>query len=216
MRAFALAALAPLAFTGTLAAQSTAAPPVPPALPAPSVVPAPARPVPAADQQIAAAVLPLPESMRAGARVLGYGPGGMLLELRAGAGAMTCLADDPRDERFHVACYHSSMEPYMARGRELRGRGIENPALDSIRRADVLAGRIRLPSAATLYSLTGAAATYDVTTNTVRGARPLYVVYVPFATGASLGLPELPAPNQPWIMHPGQPGAHVMFVPDMR
>jgi hypothetical protein len=174
--------------------------------------------VPPAAQQIAAAVLPLPDAMRAGARVWGYGPDASFIELRPGTGAMTCIADDPRDNRFHVACYHNAMEPYMARGRELRAQGVRQPAVDSIRYADVAAGRIHMPTSAALYSLTGPASSYDAATNTATGASPLYVLYLPGATAESTGLPDHPNPQvhgQPWIMHPGQPAAHLMMSPNM-
>lgn len=177
---------------------------------------APAPPPPPAAQQIAAAVLPLPEAMRAGARVWGYAPDGRFIELRAGTGSMTCIADNPRDDQFHAACYHNSMEPYMARGRELRTEGLRANAVDSTRRADVASGRIRMPSVASLFSLTGPIASYNAQTNTLSGARPLYVLYVPFATAESTGMPTTPVRNQPWLMHAGLPGAHVMFAPEMR
>src|SRR5437868_7872101 len=137
--------------------------------PAPAPRPAPIEFPPAA-QQIAASVLPLPESMRDAARVWGYAQDGAFVELRPGSGAMTCIADDPRDNRFHVACYHNSMEPFMARGRELRAQGVRAGAVDSIRKADVVAGRIHMPSSASLYSLTGPAGSYDPATNTTHGA----------------------------------------------
>jgi hypothetical protein len=199
MRLVLIAAALPAVLSSSLAAQAAR----------------PARPIPPAAGQIAAAVLPLPEAMRAGARVWGYAPDGGFVELRAGTGSMTCIADDPKDDRFHVACYHNSMEAFMARGRELRAQGRDQNAVDSVRTADVLAGRIRMPPAASLYSLTGTAAQYDAATNTVHGARPLFVIYVPFATSASLGLPETPMRNAPWMMHAGDPNAHVMFVPEM-
>ena len=211
MRCTASATALLVLLTSGLRAQ-TARPAPPPAAPA-SATP---RPVPPAAQQIAAAVLPLPDSMRAGARIWGYAPDGSFVELRAGTGPMTCIADDPKDNRFHVACYHNSMEPFMARGRELRAQGKDANAVDSIRAADVLGGRVHLPSTAGLYSLTGAASVYDAATNTVHGARPLFVVYLPFATEASTGLSAKPVQGAPWLMHPGQPGAHVMFVPEMR
>ncbi len=192
-----------------LAAQGTA-PAAPPAAPVGQLV------VPAATQQIAAAVLALPEGMRDGARIWGYGPAGSFTELRAGSGPMTCIADDPHDNRFHVACYHNSMEPFMARGRELRTQGVRQPALDSIRKADVQAGRIHMPTMASLYSLTGPAGSYDPATNTTHGANPLYVIYLPFATAESVGLSTRPVrAGQPWMMHPGEPGAHVMMSPNM-
>ena len=65
------------------------------------------------------AVLPLPVSDRGGATV-------MVVEndearvVREGDGEFICLADAPGDDRFQAACYHRSLEPYMARGRELR------------------------------------------------------------------------------------------------
>lgn len=160
-------------------------------------------PKPAADQ-IAAAVQPLPEEFRATATVLGYEAGKAgLTQLRAGTGAFICLADDPADERVHVACYHSSLEAFMARGRELRASGITGPRVDSARFAEINSGRLAMPKQpATLYSMTG--------------ERRLYVVYIPFATSESTGLPKSPSGNMPWIMFPGTPKAHIMFTPTMQ
>ncbi|HEX4934255.1 MAG TPA: hypothetical protein VFV33_13790, partial [Gemmatimonadaceae bacterium] len=165
-------------------------------------------------EQIAAAVLPLPPEMRAGARVLGYEDGGKLVELRAGK-VMTCLARDPKAPRFHVACYHESMEPFMARGRELRAQGVTNAAeIDSTRFREVKAGKIAMPKfPATLYSLTDG--NFDPKTGTAPGAGHLYVVYIPYATSENTGLSTKPNGNQPWIMFPGTPKAHIMFTPSM-
>ncbi len=176
---------------------------------------APASRALTAEQQVASAVLPLPAEQRAGAAVLGYGADGRLARLREGSNHMICLADNPREARFHVACYHDSLEPYMARGRELRAQEVPAGAVDSVRGLDVAAGRIRMPPVASLYSLTGDSASYDPATNTVRGGRPLYVVYVPFATEASTGLSAQPRRGAPWLMHPGTPGAHIMLAPGM-
>ncbi|HEU4563559.1 MAG TPA: hypothetical protein VFS05_02880 [Gemmatimonadaceae bacterium] len=174
---------------------------------------APATVRPAAEQ-IAAAVAPLPQGMRAGAAVLGYGADMKLVTLRKGTNDMVCLASDPRAERFHVACYHKSMEPFMARGRELRARGVTGDRVDTLRFAEVKAGKIRMPTRpAALYSLTGGS--FDPASGEVKGARPLYVVYIPFATEASTGIPAQPAEGTPWLMFPGTPKAHIMFVPRM-
>lgn len=170
--------------------------------------------VPTAAQQIAAAVLPLPDSLRASARVLGYTGDGHFAELRAGAGPMTCLISKPGAERFQVACYHNTMEPYMARGRELRDQGVPDSTARRIRDQDVLAGRIHLPSSAALYSLNGPAGSWDPATNALTGVSPLYVVYLPFASEASTGISATPARGRPWLMHPGEPGAHVMYAPE--
>ena len=170
-----------------------------------------------ADQQIAAAVLPLPADLRANATVLGYDPTGRFVTLRDGTGAMTCLASNPKMSQFHVACYHKSLEPFMARGRELRAQNqsITREQVDSVRFLEARAGKLKLPKEpAALYSLTGGS--YDPSTKSANGARPLFVIYVPFATAESTGLSARPAgPGVPWIMGGGTPKAHIMFTPNM-
>lgn len=186
-----------------------------PAAAAPQPAPAVRAPLDVA-QQIASAVLPLPAEMRPGATVLGYGADGKLGTLRAGSGTMTCLASDPKVERFHVACYHRSLEPFMARGRELRAQGVVGDQVDSVRYAEAKSGRLALPKEpAVLYSLTGAPGAFDPVTVTAPDARRLYVVYIPYATAESTGLSAQPAQGQPWIMFPGTPKAHIMFTPRM-
>jgi hypothetical protein len=166
-----------------------------------------ASPPPPAAEQLASAVLPLPQEFRASSTVLGYGADGKLGELRAGNGPFVCLASDPKAARFHVACYHRSLEPFMARGRALRAGGVTGDQVDSARFREVRAGTLRMPNQpAALYSLTGQAAA---------GARALFVMYVPGATSMSTGLSAQPAEGTPWIMFPGTPKAHIMLVPRM-
>lgn len=71
--------------------------------------------IPPAATQIAAAITPLPEELKADATVLGYVTAGKLVTLRAGKNDMICLAPDPAVKDFHSACYHKAMEPFMAR-----------------------------------------------------------------------------------------------------
>jgi hypothetical protein len=171
---------------------------------------------PPAEQQIAAAVLPAPKDMRADASVLGYAPDGKLTALRHGKGALICLASNPKSGRFHVACYQRSLEPFMARGRALRASGVKGDKVDSVRFSEVRSGKLSMPKhAAVLYSLTGPADSFDPATGTAPKAQPLFVVYVPFATGKSTGLSTTPVEGAPWIMDPGTPKAHLMFEPGM-
>lgn len=171
--------------------------------------------VPPAETQITQAVLPLPEDMRDSASVLGYSPDGKLVSLRKGSGAMICLANNPRYERFHVACYHKSLEPFMARGRELRASGVTGDSVDVYRFREAKEGKLKMPvTPASLYTLSGGKDAYDPATKTAQ-ARALFVIYVPYATGATLGLSEVPARGTPWVMNPGTPKAHIMFVPSM-
>jgi hypothetical protein len=173
--------------------------------------------VPPAAEQIAAAVLPLPAQFRADATVLGYRAGSpRLVTLRDAKGAFVCLASDPAADGFHVACYHRSLEPFMARGRVLRAAGVKDDRVDSTRFAEVRAGTLAMPShPAALYQLFGPRGAYDSKSGTAPQARSLFVVYLPGATAASTGLSTQPAPDAPWLMLPGTPKAHIMFQPKM-
>ena len=146
---------------------------------------------PPKETQIAGAVTPLPASMRAGATVLGYDAAFKLVTLRTGTNGMRCLADDPRVKEFHPACYHNSMEPFMARGRELRLQGVtKGEQVDSVRFAEVKAGKIKMPTTpASLYQIFSPDGSFDPATGDVKsGADVLFVIYVPFATEKSTGL----------------------------
>ena len=173
--------------------------------------------VPPAEQQIAAAVLPLPAEFRASARVLGYRAGQRgLVSLREGQGPVTCLASDPAGKQFHVACYHQSLEPFMARGRALRASGVTGDQVDTVRFAEVKSGKLAMPThPASLYQLFGPPNAYDPATRTTKGARPLFIVYLPGATAESSGLSTKPAEGTPWLMFPGTPKAHIMLEPRM-
>ena len=173
-------------------------------------VPAP----PAPEQQIAAAVSALPTEERGGATVLGYDAAGKLVTLRKGSGEMTCLGHNPKDDTFHVACYHNAMEPFMARGRALRESGVTGAQVDSVRFKEVREGKLLMPKGpAVMYQYFGGS--FDAATGEVSGSRALYVVYIPSATANSTGLSAKPSATAPWIMFPGTPKAHIMFVPEM-
>ena len=172
--------------------------------------------VPPAAAQIAAATLPLPEPMRAGATVLGYRSAAKLELLRKGTNGMTCLAHNPTDvKRFHVACYHDSLEAFMSRGRALRAEGASAAQTDTVRFAEVETGKLKMPAAGALYSLTGPAGDFDTAKVAAPKSRLLFVVYMPGATQASTGLSTVPLAGQPWLMLPGTPKAHIMFTQSM-
>lgn len=168
---------------------------------------------PAADSQIAAAVLAAPEDRRAGATVLGYDEKGALVTLRKGSNELVCLADDPKAPGFSVACYHQDLEPYMARGRELRAQGMTNQrAINDTRWKEVQAGTLKMPKEPrTLYVLSGKG--YDPAAVAVADQYLRWVIYVPFATAETTGLSTKPVENGPWLMDPGTPGAHIMITP---
>ncbi|SDJ92946.1 hypothetical protein SAMN05421823_101449 [Catalinimonas alkaloidigena] len=174
-----------------------------------------AQSIPNKEQQISAALLAAPEPERAEATVLGYDAQGKVVTLREGTNSQICRADDPNQPGFEVVCYHKDLEPFMARGRALREEGKNGRELFDIREAEAKAGTLKMPThPATLHILAGADAQYDPATNQVTGANYRYVVYIPFATAASTGLPERPTvPGGPWIMDPGTHRAHIMITP---
>jgi hypothetical protein len=176
--------------------------------------PAPPVHYPSSERQIAAAVTPLPEPLQKGATVLGYNPSGKLITLRSGTNDMVCVADDPSGKQFHVACYHKSLEPFMARGRELHAQKKSREAIDSVRMRDIRTGRYTMPSKpAALYQYFAPRDSVDEATGTVHGAQYLYVVYTPYASYKTTGITENPLEGGPWIMFPGKPWAHLMIAP---
>jgi hypothetical protein len=185
------------------------------ASPVVSLVAAQAPTIPPVAEQLAAAVLPLPEELRAGATVLGYREAGNLVELRRGTNGMRCLALYVTRQDFHVACYQQGLEPFMARGRELRAQGVRGEAVDSVRFREISEGKLSMPAYGTLYSITTPRANFDPASRTVRDAARLAVVYIPGATAESTGLSANPRRDGPWIMFPGTPKAHIMMLGTM-
>jgi hypothetical protein len=170
----------------------------------------------AADQQIAGAVLSAPQDLRASATVLGYDAKGSLVTLRKGAGALVCLATDPKAKQFHTACYHKSLDQFMARGRALRAQGVKDDQVDTVRFREIKEQKLAMPKGpAVLYQIFGARDSVDLARGVVKGGTPLYVVYMPFATAESVGLSAKPVEGAPWVMYPGTPKAHIMFTPKM-
>jgi hypothetical protein len=166
--------------------------------------------------QVAAAVTAAPADLRAGAAVRGYTAAGDLVLLRAGSNELVCLADQPGDGRFQVACYHRDLEPYMRRGRELRADGVSGPDSFEVRHAEIEAGTLAMPRQPTMvYNLGGDEAMHDAATGAVDEAlgRRVHAIYTPYATEASTGLSTSPPlAGAPWIMRPGTPTAHIMVV----
>lgn len=164
---------------------------------------------------IATALMAAPAESRENCTVIGYNMAGDFVTLKEGSNAFICLADDPNKKGFNAACYHKNLEPFMARGRALKAEGKSPQEIFDIREQEAKAGTLDMGgSGSTLHVLYGPDATYDPATGEVPGAVYRYVVYMPFATAESTGLPERPiAPNHPWIMDPGTHRAHIMISP---
>lgn len=175
----------------------------------------PAQSPPPVAEQLAAAVLPLPAELRDGATVLGYREAGALVTLRQGTNGLTCLALYVTRPDFHVACYADGLEPFMARGRQLRAQGVQGTEVDSVRFRELRSGALVLPPQGALYSITGDKADFDAATATLRKGSTLTVLYIPGATTASTGITSRPSRTGAWLMFPGTPKAHVMISGQM-
>uniref|UniRef100_UPI0040491712 hypothetical protein n=1 Tax=Fulvivirga sp. TaxID=1931237 RepID=UPI0040491712 len=163
---------------------------------------------------LATALMAAPKASRAGCKVIGYNMAGEFVTLREGDNEFIVLVDDSRQDGFNAACYHKDLEPFMARGRALKAEGKTTEEIFAIREEEMKSGKIKIPMGATLHIYFGANTMYDPATSKVDGAKLRYVVYMPWATGASTGLSESPAaPNHPWLMNPGTHRAHIMISP---
>jgi hypothetical protein len=171
--------------------------------------------IPSPEVQIKLATLAAPAEMRDKALVYGYNQKGELVVLRKGENEMICLGDDPNQAGLSVSCYHKDLEPFMARGRELKKEGKKNDEVFTIREQEVKAGKLVMPkSPSTLYVYSAKDDQYDKTTGEVKDGYLRYVIYIPYATAESTGLPLQPStPGMPWIMDPGTHRAHIMINP---
>ncbi len=164
---------------------------------------------------VATALMAAPAAERENCTVIGYNMAGDFVTFKEGTNQFICLADDPNKKGFNAACYHKDLEPFMARGRALRAEGKTASEIFDIREQEAKAGDLDMGKpGSTLHIYYGPEARYDPASGEVAEAIYRYVVYMPWATAASTGLPESPiAPNHPWIMDPGTHRAHIMISP---
>lgn len=171
--------------------------------------------VPDAAMQIKLALLAAPPEKRDSCTVYGYDADKKLAIIRKGTNELICLASNPNDTSFSVACYNKDLEPFMQRSRELRKEGVKGLKLFDERAKEVKEGTLQMPKGpAALYVYAADSKDVNHTTGVVKNGYMRYVIYIPFATEASTGLATRPsAPGMPWIMDPGTYRAHVMIDP---
>ena len=171
--------------------------------------------VPSAAVQIQTAVLAAPADKREHASVYGYNEKGEFTLLRKGSNELICLADDPKIPGLNVASYHQDLEPFMKRGRDLKLMGKTPQEIRDIRDEESKTGKLKMPEQpASLYVYTAKAEDFVPETGAVKNGYLRYVIYIPYATAETTGLPLKPdAEGMPWIMDPGTPRAHIMISP---
>ena len=78
---------------------------------------------------------------------------------------------------------------------------------------NIKAGTLRMPDGPrALFNLYAPADSVDQATGLARGTTRLEVVYTPYATMESTGLPTRPGNGLPWLMYPGKPWANIMVM----
>ena len=171
--------------------------------------------VPAREVQIKSALLSAPADKKDRATVYGYSANSEFILLRKGSNELICLADNPNEPEFSVACYHRDLDPFMKRGRDLRKLGKSAKEIFDTREQEVKAGKLNMPKQpTTLYVYSAADKDYNRATGQVENGYLRYVIYIPYATAETTGLPLKPeGPAMPWIMNPGTHGAHIMINP---
>lgn len=174
-----------------------------------------AQTIPSAEIQIKTALLAAPAESKDKAMVYGYSPSGEFIVLRKGENELVCLADDPNQPGLSVACYHKSLDPFMARGRELKKEGKSFQQRFDIRDQEVKDGKLMMPKQpTTLFVYSADKEKFNPMTGETQDGYMRSVVYIPYATAESTGLPTKPVgPGLPWIMDPGTYRAHIMIDP---
>ncbi len=168
------------------------------------------------DIQIKTALLSAPDDKRDEAMVYGYNEDGEVVVLREGTNDLVCIADNPYNKGIQTSCYFKELDPFMKRGRELKEEGKETMDIRKMRGEEVASGKLIMPEAPSMmYIFYGSEETYDKTKATLGDGQYRYVIYTPFATAESTGLPLKPhAKGMPWLMDPGTHRAHIMVGPN--
>jgi hypothetical protein len=163
---------------------------------------------------IAAAVLPLPEPLRAGAGVVRLDARGRPQVWRAGTNGMTCLADRPGDEWFDVRCYQDGFIRVLYRAQALYGAGVADSLVERTIDREIRSGALavtREPTAG--YRMLGPIAGYDSLRNTVSDTIDAWQsIHLPYRTAPSLAIPTGENGTHPYVMASGTYWAHVMIM----
>lgn len=167
------------------------------------------------DVQIKTAILAAPEMYRDSVSVMGYDDEGKLITLREGTNGMICLADDPNKKGISVACYSAELEPFMASGRTLSAEGKSYEEKEEARKSQIDAGTLKMPKEPSMvYVLGGEEEDYNMETGELQNSKIRYVLYKPYMTGETTGLPTKPQiPGMPWLMDAGTHRSHIMISP---
>ena len=153
------------------------------------------------EDRIAEALLALPGPLKDKAAVVRFEEGRQVV-LRRGTNGILCRADDPDKPGIDVWCYHESHDDYAKRWFELAATGMPGDKVNEQIVAEIEDQALAWPDLAVNYNLRGPS---------LDTAMLLTVIYMPYATGESIGITEERQLDRPWLMYPGTAFAHVMI-----
>jgi len=153
------------------------------------------------EQMVQQAVLALPAHLRDGAAVVRF-ENGKRIVLREGDNGLICQPDDPNTPGIAIWCYPKFHDAYARRWYQLAAEGRDRAEVDEIVAAEIASGKLEWPQAAVNYNLRG---------GSLDNALSLTVVYLPYATGESIGITEERDFHRPWLMLAGTAFAHIMI-----
>ena len=155
------------------------------------------------EAQVAEAVSPLPDSLRAGATVVSYDARGNPQVLRAGTNSVICQPDVAAVPGFFVRCYHKVLAQQHNMEAKLFAEGKQPPDVQAAVQAAIKAGTLTAAPTGTME--------YVRRGETREKSIVLWVMMMPNATGESTGLSTAESETAPWLMFAGTPGAHIMM-----
>ena len=167
-----------------------------------------------AEQEIAAALLPLPAVLRDQASVVLFDKQGAPLVIRKGTNDMVCMLF-PSSTEFDARCYHTSFVPVILRTRELLNGGVKSEDMEKKIDHEIQNKKLNLPDHPTAgYRMLGPISAYDQKTNTAGNAIESWQsIHFPYKTAKEIGLPkegEVPR-TVPYVMASGTFWSHVMI-----
>ncbi len=179
--------------------------------------------------KIAIAVLPLPREVRDSATVIDVVEGGKIETLRKGTSEMVCAYRPPAVSQrsktggkvLILGCYHEAVSKLTIRANAIRreltaaGKPADDNAVDAQVNAEIKSGKLKLAPGPTIgFRMAGPVDAFNPAAGTVSPeVHAWQMVIVPYATGASLSLPEKESGAMPWVMQAGTFMAHIMIEP---
>ena len=159
------------------------------------------------EAQIAEAVQPLPEDLKAGATVVAYdAKTGARQVLRQGTNFIEC---QPKMADGFIRCYNKVMAPRRDMEAKLRAQGMKDEDVTKEIQKATADGRLKVTPFGTM--------SYRYSDDPGR-IKLLWVISVPNATPETVGVSTesqrdaaLKGNGKPWLMLPGTPGAHIMI-----